>query len=70
MSSKTNPAEQKEIPEVIKDEGRAPAQIRKYERGRFLGKVMIFEKSVYLPGILRKMVVAPKHLLGYNIYLL
>ena len=53
MSSKTNPAEQKEIPEVIKDEGRAPAQIRKYERGRFLGKVIIFEKSVYLPGILR-----------------
>ena len=37
MSSKTNTADQKEIPEVIKDESRQPH--KKYERGRFLGKV-------------------------------
>jgi len=36
MSSKTNTADQKEIPEVIKDESR-PTH-KKYERGRFLGK--------------------------------
>ena len=37
MSSKTSTADQKEIPEVIKDESRQPG--KKYERGRFLGKV-------------------------------
>ena len=40
MSSKATTADQKEIPEIIKDETRAPAQTKKYERGRFLGKVM------------------------------
>ena len=40
MSSKATTADQKEIPEIIKDETRAPAQARKYERGRFLGKVI------------------------------
>ena len=40
MSSKATTVEQKEIPEIIKDETRAPAQTKKYERGRFLGKVM------------------------------
>ena len=39
MSSKTNTADQKEIPEVIKDESRQPH--KKYERGRFLGKVRL-----------------------------
>ena len=42
MSSKTKDGavEQKEIPEVIKDESRS-SQTKKYERGRFLGKVII-----------------------------
>lgn len=46
MSSKTNTADQKEIPEVIKDESR-PTH-KKYERGRFLGKVISF--FVLQPG--------------------
>ena len=46
MTSRQNSTEQKEIPEVIKDETRAPAQIKKYERGRFLGKVTYFKLKV------------------------
>ena len=40
MSSKSSTADQKEIPEVIKDESRQTH--KKYERGRFLGKVSFF----------------------------
>jgi len=66
MSSKTSTVEQKEIPEVIQDETRAPAQIKKYERGRFLGKggfAKCYELKDFATGDINAGKIVPKSLL-------
>merc|ERR1712110_160918 len=66
MSSKATTVEQKEIPEIIKDETRAPAQTKKYERGRFLGKggfAKCYELKDFATGDISAGKIVPKSLL-------
>merc|ERR1712223_44974 len=66
MSSKATTADQKEIPEIIKDETRAPAQTKKYERGRFLGKggfAKCYELKDFATGDISAGKIVPKSLL-------